>query len=184
MKVAEAMTADVRVAIPEMEICDAARLMAELDVGVLPVSDGGKLVGIITDRDIAVRAVALRLGPETRVDAVMSSSPRFCYADDEMSDVLAGMSTLQVRRMPVLDRDHRLVGIIGLSDAAMETPPAKTGEALLDITEPGGEHSQADDADPHGFVAPAAGAAPGDRTADEPVDPALGPLHFSDDEPT
>lgn len=179
MKVADAMTSDVRIAIPEMEICEAARLMAELDVGVLPVSDDGKLIGIVTDRDIAVRAVALRQGPETRVDAVMSQSPRFCYLDDELNDVIAGLGTLQVRRMPVLDREHRLVGIVSLSDVAQEAPP-ETGEAFIDITEPGGDHSQADDDDPHAVVSPVMFGG----TPDEPADPALGPLHFSDDEPS
>jgi CBS domain-containing protein len=180
MKIAEVMTLDVQVAIPEMEICDAARLMAELDVGVLPVSDGGSLVGIITDRDIAVRAVAMRLGPETRVDAVMSTGPRFCYTDDEVEDVLAGLGALQVRRMPVLDRAHRLVGIISLSDLALDAPPKAAGETLIDITEPGGEHSQADEVDPYAVVAPTIDAV----AAAELSEPALGPLHFSDDEPT
>jgi CBS domain-containing protein len=180
MKIADAMTRDVQVALPEMEICDAARLMAELDVGVLPVSEGGGLVGMITDRDIAVRAVAMRMGPETRVDAIMSPGPRFCYDDDEIDAVLAGMGGLQVRRMPVLDRAHRLVGIVSLSDLALDTPSKAAGETLIDISEPGGAHSQADDADPHAIVAPTIDPESGDR----PSDLVLGPVHFSDDEPT
>lgn len=180
MKVGDAMTPNAQVALPDMDIGDAARLMAELDIGVLPVSDGGRLVGIVTDRDIAVRAVALRLGPDTRVDRIMSPDARFCFVDDGLDDVLAGMARLRVRRMPVLDRDEQLVGIIGLSDAGVEAEPATTGEALLEITEPGGEHSQADEDDPHNAIAPAANA------TDFEVPPELspGPTHFTDDEPS
>lgn len=180
MKVADAMTPNAQVALPDMDIGNAARLMAELDVGVLPVSDGGRLVGILTDRDITVRAVALRLGPETPVDKIMSPDARFCFVDDWLEDVLAGMARLQIRRMPVLDRDERLVGIISLSDAGGEAEPAATGEALLDITEPGGEHSQADENDPHNPSAPAA------IMTDAEIPPELspGPTHFTDDEPS
>lgn len=174
MKVAEVMTTNVQVAVPEMEIATAARLMAELDIGVLPVSDGGRLVGIVTDRDIAVRAVALRLPHETEVRTVMSPAPRYCHEDDELEDVLAGMGRLQVRRMPVLNRAHELIGILSLSDAVAEAPPV-AGEVLGDISEPGGPHSQTDDEDPHSIVAPpiteAGDQLPGDA----------GPIHFSRD---
>ncbi len=155
MKVAEAMTANVQVALPDMDIGHAARLMAELDVGILPVVEAGRLVGIVTDRDIAVRGTALRLGPETKVAAVMSPRPRFCWIDDDLRDAVTGMARLQVRRLPVLDRALRLVGILSLSDIVVEVPAAAAGEALLDITEPGGLHSQSDDADPYNPVAPA-----------------------------
>jgi CBS domain-containing protein len=180
MKIAEVMSSNVQVAIPEMDIAAAARLMAELDIGVLPVVDSGRLVGVVTDRDIAVRAVALRLPHERRVDAVMSPQPRFCYTDDEVEAVLAGLAERQIRRMPVLDRSHRLVGIVSLSDLVLDAPPRAASEALIDITEPGGEHSQADDSDPHAVVAPVIPPEP----TDEPVDAVLGPIHFSDDEPT
>lgn len=180
MKVADAMTANAQVALPEMDIGDAARLMAELDVGVLPVSDNGRLVGIVTDRDITVRAVALRLGPDTPVERIMSPEARFCYVDDGLEEVLAGMGRLQVRRMPVLDRDQQLVGIISLSDAGIETSATSTAEALLDITEPGGEHSQADDGDPSHPVAPSVAA----TAVEIPPDLCPGPTHFTDDEPS
>jgi CBS domain-containing protein len=178
MMVADAMTPNAQVALPQMDIGDAARLMAELDVGVLPVSDGGALVGIVTDRDIAVRAVALRLGAETPVERVMSTDPRYCHDDDDLDEVMAGMARLRVRRMPVLDRANRLVGIVSLADAGLEAPAKRTGEALLDITEPGGSHSQADDEDPHAVVATSNVA-----DADVPPELAPGPMHFTDDEP-
>lgn len=175
MKVRDVMTFDVRIAVPEMDIADAARLMAELDVGVLPVCDAGRLVGIVTDRDIAVRGVALRLGCDTRVDAVMSPAPRFCYDDDALEEALAGMGHLQVRRLPVLNRAHELVGILSLSDAAFEAPPPVTGEVLADISEPGGPYSQSDDEDPSSVVAP-----PVPETGDDEIlPPPAAPIHFS-----
>lgn len=128
----------------ELPIQDPARLMAELEVGVLPVSDGGKLVGMITDRDIAIRAVALGLGPHTQVVEVMTPGARYCHAGDRLDKVLEGMGLLQVRRMPVLDREGRLVGIVSLADASAAMSAA-TAEALCEISEPGGDHSQGDD---------------------------------------
>lgn len=174
VSVAEAMSRDVRVALPEMPVQDAARLMAELDVGVLPVSDGGRLVGMLTDRDITVRVVALGLGPETPVSAAMTPGARYCHADDRLDQVLEGMGALQVRRMPVLDREDRLIGIVSLADAST-TLTTETAEAFDEISEPGGAHSQADDSDPSGLVAPL-------DTLDDERGGNL--LHFTDDEPS
>ena len=173
MNVPDAMTRDLGVAVPEMSVQAAARLMAELDAGVLPVVDGGRLKGMITDRDIAVRAVAMGLGPETAVAEVMTPEARYCFDDDALADAVAGMGELQVRRMPVLNRTTGdLVGILSLADAAMMVDRPQTGEALEAISEPGGNHSQADDADP---------AAPVALTgADEG---SIGIRHFTDDEP-
>lgn len=143
MKVADVMTHDVRVAIPEMTIKDAATLMAELDAGVLPVCEGGRLVGMVTDRDIAIRGVALGLGPESEVEQMMTPEVRYCFADDDLDTVLTDMADAQVRRMPVLDDAKNVVGIVSIGDiAAEDTAAAQTGEALGGISEPGGEHSQ------------------------------------------
>lgn len=173
MKVADAMTRDLVVAVPEMSVQAAARLMAELDAGVLPVVNGGRLEGMITDRDIAVRAVALGLGPETAVAEVMTPEARYCFEDDSLADAVAGMGDLQVRRLPVLNRTTGdLVGILSLADAAMVVDKPQAGEALEAISEPGGDHSQADDADPAAPVAPTGG------------DGSLGIRHFTDDEPS
>lgn len=173
MKVADAMTRELVVAVPEMSVRAAARLMAELDAGVLPVVDAGRLKGMITDRDIAVRAVGLGLGPETAVAEVMTPEARYCFEDDALADALAGMGELQVRRMPVLNRAGDLVGILSLADVAMVVDTPQAGEALEAISEPGGDHSQADDADP---------AAPVALTgADES---SIGIRHFTDDEPS
>jgi predicted transcriptional regulator len=120
----------VVVAVPEMTIQDAAKLMAELDAWVLPVSDKGTVVGMITDRDIAVRAVALGLLPDTTVEDVMTPQVRWCFADDELAEVLGEMGREQIRRMPVLDAAKSSVGIVSLSDLIVEAPATETADAL------------------------------------------------------
>jgi CBS domain-containing protein len=145
MKVNEAMTPDVQIASPGQSIRDAAHMMAAIDAGVLPVGDNDRLVGMITDRDIAVRAVAKGLGPDTKVGDVMSSDVKYCYEDEDIDDVAQTMAEIKVRRMPVLNRDKRLVGIVSLGDIATFDGPDSAGEALCDISEPGGLHSQTGD---------------------------------------
>jgi CBS domain-containing protein len=143
MKVSDCMTRDVRVASPTQTLREAARLMAELDVGVLPVGENDQLIGMITDRDIAVRAVAAGLGPDTAVSEVMTDSVMYCFADQSLEEVSRNMGDIQVRRLPVVDREKRLVGIISLSDIAQgDDAIEEAGEALRDIAQPGGEHSQ------------------------------------------
>lgn len=171
--VSEVMTRDPCIALPEMSLRDAARLMAELDAGALPVVDGGQLRGMVTDRDITVRGIALGLGPDTPVAEVMTPGVRYCYEDDRLEDALAGMGELQVRRMPVLDRAGSLVGILSLSDAALSGDAPEAVEALEGISTPGGEHSQSDEADPSAMVAPTG-----------EIDGVPGVLHFTDDEPS
>jgi CBS domain-containing protein len=143
MNVREAMTRDVRLAYPEQTIQQAAQLMAELDVGALPVEDSDRLVGMITDRDIAVRAVAEGLGPDTPIREVMSSDIKYCYEDQTVEAIAQNMGNLQLRRLPVVDRNKRLVGILSLGDLAREgSSQNEAGEALEQISRPGGEHSQ------------------------------------------
>lgn len=143
MKIREAMTPDVRLARPDQTIREAAHLMAELDIGALPVEENDRLVGMITDRDIAVRAVAEGKGPETRIRDAMTSDIKYCYEDQEIEEVTQNMGELRVRRLPVLNRDKRLVGILSLGDLALdEEAQDEAGEALGDISRPGGQHSQ------------------------------------------
>lgn len=142
MRVSEVMTREVRVANPDQTICDAARLMAELDAGVLPVGEGDRLVGMITDRDIAVRAVAQDMPPSTKVREVMSAEVLYCFDDQELDDIAQNMSDVKVRRLPVVNREKRLVGIISLGDLAKGENAATTGQAVADISTPGGAHSQ------------------------------------------
>ncbi len=144
MNVNSCMSTDVRITSPSETIRDAAKAMKELDAGILPVGENDRLIGMITDRDIAVRAVADGRGPETTVREVMSQEVLYCYEDESLDDVARQMRELQVRRMPVLNHDKRLVGIISLGDLARsEEDPARTAEALTGVSEPSGLHSQA-----------------------------------------
>jgi CBS domain-containing protein len=107
MKVSEAMTRDVQLIEPTQTIRDAAKLMAELDAGIMPIREGDRLVGMITDRDIAVRAVAAGKGPDTPIREVMTQDVKYCYEDDDTADVARNMADIQVRRLPVFTRDKR-----------------------------------------------------------------------------
>lgn len=141
MKVKECMCHSVQLTQPDDTIGQAARTMAEIDAGCLPVSEGDRLVGVVTDRDIAIRGIGKDLGPDTPVRDVMTNEVRYCFDDEDVEDVLATMADLQVRRLPVLDREKRLVGIVSITDlAVMEKEEA--GQALRDISRPSALHSQ------------------------------------------
>jgi CBS domain-containing protein len=144
MRVSEAMKRDVKLARPDQTIQEAAKLMCDIDAGVLPVGDNDRLVGMITDRDIAVRAVARGKGPETVVRDVMSAEVKYCFEDEEVEHVARNMGNQQLRRLPVLNRDKRLVGILSLGDVAITqaADKATVGEVLRGISKTGGEHSQ------------------------------------------
>ncbi len=142
MKVYECMTRDVAIVAPGDTIRDAARKMAECDAGSLPVGEKDRLVGMITDRDIALRAVAKNLGPETRVRDVMTEEVLYCFDDEDIVRVADNMGEQQIRRLPVVNRDKRLVGIISLGDLAGSAPPDKAGQAVAEISKPGGRHDQ------------------------------------------
>ena len=146
MKVSDAMTPEVQIANPDQSIQEAARMMAAIDAGALPVGDNDRLVGMITDRDIAVRAVAKGLSPNTKIRDVMSNDGvMYCFEDEELDEVAHNMGDIKVRRLPVLNRNKRLVGIISLGDIAMTDSPDCAGEAMCAISEPGGMHSQTAD---------------------------------------
>jgi CBS domain-containing protein len=136
MKIAEAMTRDVRVANPDQTIREAAQMMVQLDAGVLPVGEDDRLVGMITDRDIAVRAVAHGKAPDTRVRDVMTDDVKYCFEDEEVEDVARNMADIQVRRLPVVNRDKRLVGIVAIADIAAAEEAEVVGEAVSGISEP------------------------------------------------
>lgn len=143
MKVREIMTRDVRIASPSDPIRRAAQTMAEIEAGVLPVADSNRLVGMITDRDIAVRAVAAGKTPDTPVKDVMSGEVRYCFDDQDLAEIAANMKEIKVRRLPVVNRDKRLVGVLSLGDMALAQGQSKaTAEALGGICEPGGQHAQ------------------------------------------
>ena len=142
MKVREAMSPEVQLCTPDDMLKDAAEAMAALGVGLLPVTDNERLVGMISDRDIAIRGVALGRGPDSRVGDVMTTEVKYCYDDQELDEVTGNMGDIQVRRLPVLDRDKRLVGIIALGDIAQARAGDGAGEALSQISRPGGQHAQ------------------------------------------
>jgi CBS domain-containing protein len=142
MKVSQAMTREVVLCSPDKPIREAARMMLECDAGAIPVGDGDRLVGMITDRDIAVRAVARDLAPSTPIREVMSKEVLYCFEDEDIQHVAANMGDQQVRRLPVLDRNKRLVGIVSLGDLARQAQPKTTGEAVAAISRPGGAHDQ------------------------------------------
>jgi CBS domain-containing protein len=137
------MTSDVQVVKPDQTIREAAGFMLQADAGSIPVCDGERLQGMITDRDIAVRAVAEGLGPDTPVTQIMTSDIVYAYDDDAVEDVAAQMSRAQVRRMPVVSReDKRLVGIVSIGDLSDAGEHDMAALALDGITEDGGERSQ------------------------------------------
>ena len=127
MRVSEAMTRSVRVASPGQTIRDVAKIMAEIDAGSVPVGENDRLVGIITDRDIAIRAVAMGKGPDTPVREVMSKEVKYCFEDEDLEHVAKNMGDIQVRRLPVVNRDKRLVGIVSLGDIAQNEDTETTG---------------------------------------------------------
>ncbi|HZP99461.1 MAG TPA: CBS domain-containing protein [Reyranella sp.] len=136
MQVREVMTPDVTVVSPYASVCEAAQKMDRLNVGGLPVCDGNRLVGMITDRDIVVRSTSAGEHPEEcEVQEVMSSNVRWCYDDEPVEQVQQAMTDMQIRRMPVVDRDKRLVGILTMGDLLTEGAPEAEG-TLKAISQP------------------------------------------------
>jgi len=143
MKVNEIITHDPEVIRPETILIEAAQKMKSLDIGMLPVCDGDRLVGVVTDRDITVRGVAQGYDPKTaRVQEVMTPEVIYCFDDEDVKDVAKKMEEKQVRRLPVLNREKRLVGIVSLGDLAVRTGKEKlAGEVLERVSEPGHSRS-------------------------------------------
>ena len=143
MKVNEVITHDPQVIRPETALIEAAKKMKSLDIGMLPVCDGDRLVGVITDRDITVRGVAQGYDPKTaRVQEVMTPEVIYCFDDEDVKEAAKKMEEKQVRRLPVLNREKRLVGIVSLGDLAVRTGKEKlAGEVLERVSEPGHSRS-------------------------------------------
>ena len=136
-QIADVMTRGVRTLSPHDSVISAARAMEEMDVGVIPVCDGDHLVGMVTDRDIVLRAVAHDCANEqTPLSLVMTAEPCWCYEDQSVDDVVEAMREAQLRRMPVVDRAQQLVGIVSLGDLAVKADESLAGEALEQISEP------------------------------------------------
>jgi CBS domain-containing protein len=142
-RVADVMTHGAKIARPDQSIQEAAQLMAEVDTGALPVGEDDRLVGMITDRDIAVRVTAEGKDPkQTRVREVMTPRVRYCFEDEDIEHVAENMADQQVRRLPVVNRDKRLVGVVSLGDIATGQSPQISGSALRGISQKGGQQHQ------------------------------------------
>ena len=136
MKVRDVMSKDVQVARPGDSLQEVATRMASGDFGFMPVADGDRLIGTITDRDIAVRAVAGGAACTSPVVEYLSRDPQTARADDDLKTVLDSMGSKQIRRLPVLDKDDRLVGVVSLGDRSTRVKEKYAGEALEDISRP------------------------------------------------
>jgi CBS domain-containing protein len=142
MKISEVMTTDVQTVNADQTAREAATFMLRAEAGSIPVCEGDKVIGIITDRDIAVRGVAEGRSPDTPVRELMSDGIICAREDDDIDEVARRMSQEQVRRLPVLDAEDRLCGIVSLGDLARETNGETAQEALEGVSQPGGEHEQ------------------------------------------
>jgi CBS domain-containing protein len=138
--VRDVMTEQVTIVRPDAPVQDVARIMRDEDIGAVPVADNNTLVGIVTDRDIVVRAVANGEADGCTARDVMSPQVRYCKEDQSVDDALRDMGELQVRRLPVVDRDMHVVGIVSLGDLSRKAQPAEAGESLKDISKPGTSH--------------------------------------------
>jgi CBS domain-containing protein len=142
MKISEVMTRDVQTVRPDQTAREAASFMLSADAGAIPVTEGDRLVGMITDRDIAVRGVAEGHGPETPVRELMTNDIVAARIDDNVDDIAARMSEAQVRRLPVIDDQEKLCGIVSLGDLSQQGDDSAAEQALEGISQPGGEHQQ------------------------------------------
>ncbi len=142
MKISEVMTRSVETVSPVQTAKEAASFMLRAEAGSIPVCENDRVIGMITDRDIAVRGVAEGLGPDARVRDLMSEGIICAHEDDDLDEVARRMSNEQVRRLPVLDSNERLVGIVSLGDLSRETEGETAHRALEGVSAPGGQHQQ------------------------------------------
>lgn len=143
MNVSECMSRNVRLCSPNDRLQDAARAMKEANAGALPVGDNDRLVGMITDRDIVVRVVADGRGPETPVREAMTREIHYVFEDEDLDAAAHKMSQLKIRRLPVLNREKRMVGILSLGDVWSSEQGSLAASALHDVAQQGGPHLQA-----------------------------------------
>jgi CBS domain-containing protein len=142
MKISDVMTIDVETVSADQTAQDAAKFMLRAEAGSIPVCEGDRVIGMITDRDIAVRGVAEGRGPDTPIGDLMTDGIVCAREDDDVQDVAAKMSEAQVRRLPVLDSNDRLCGIVSLGDLSRQTDGGSASQALEGVSQPGGAHEQ------------------------------------------
>jgi CBS domain-containing protein len=141
-RVADVMSRDVKLVSPDENVRHVAQMMREADTGVLPVAEGDRLVGMLTDRDVAVRLVAEGRDPgQTKVRDVMTSDVRYVFEDEDLEHVAENMAEQRVRRLPVMNRQKRVVGVVSLGDIARRQQPL-AGKALIGISRERGPHTQ------------------------------------------
>jgi len=138
MKIRDILTKDPEVIHPDATICEAARKMKARDIGMLPVCDGDRLVGSLTDRDLTIRALAEGHDPlKTKVREVMTAKVCYCFEDSDLADAAQIMEQEQIRRLPVLNKQKRLVGIVSLGDLAVRCGDEKLVEEVMEcVCEP------------------------------------------------
>jgi CBS domain-containing protein len=139
-QVRDVMTEQVTIVRPDAPLLDVARIMRDEDIGAVPVADQDMLVGMVTDRDIVVRGVASGGVEAATARDVMSPQIRYCMEDQSLDDALRDMGELQLRRLPVVDRDMHVVGIVSLGDLSRGAQPSEAGESLKDISQPAAGH--------------------------------------------
>src|SRR5205085_1418075 len=137
MKVSEVMTRDVQTVRPDQSAREAASFMLRADAGAIPVLEGDRLIGMITDRDIAVRGVAEGHGPDTPVRELMTNDIVAVRPEDDTDDVAVRMSEAQVRRLPVVDEQQKLCGIVSLGDISQKGDDSVAEQALEGVSQPG-----------------------------------------------
>ncbi|PCI57288.1 MAG: inosine-5-monophosphate dehydrogenase [Alphaproteobacteria bacterium] len=133
MYIKDVMSTEYQWIAPEATICEAARLMKDQDIGFLPIGENDRLIGTVTDRDITLRAVADNLNTSTQVRDIMTPQLMYCYDDQSVDEICQNMAEIKVRRLPVVNRDKRLVGTVSLGDLA-QAQTQQSGEALQSIT--------------------------------------------------
>lgn len=143
MQIREVMTPTVRTANPQARLSEIARIMRDDDIGAVPIADNDRLVGMVTDRDIVLRAVAMGEGiGEMSARDVMSPQVLYCREEQSVDDVLKNMGEQQVRRLPIGNSDKRLVGVVSLGDLSAGAKSAESGGTLRSISNPTGQGSR------------------------------------------
>ncbi|WP_416798207.1 CBS domain-containing protein [Ciceribacter azotifigens] len=140
MKVSDIMSRDVQVARPHQSIAEIAKIMADREIGFMPVGEDDRLIGTVTDRDLVTRALADGLGTDAKVREVMTRDVKYCFEDEDIDEVTRNMGKIKVRRLPVVNRDKRLTGVISIGDAALGDAQA-AGSGLSKVARPGGAHA-------------------------------------------
>jgi len=136
MKVKDVMSRNCSYIAPQTSLAEAAKLMAEQDIGFIPVAENDKMIGMVTDRDIVTRGLAKGADAGAPVKNVMTAKTYYCFDDQDAEEVCANMADIKVRRLPVVNRQKRLVGVVSLGDLAQGVNRIKVGQTVQSITEP------------------------------------------------